>query len=452
MLDFIFLDKKDSDPSKNENLIEMLISVSAALFVALFIFADAVEASDLRTLTKDQIKEQLKKLTVEERAEAIARADVFVPKMNRIHTETPEKLAEIDMIQELTSVCGAHISYSNKESKPNVGWPTLDCTYHQDNRSLSGATKKFYCTFKEKNKKGEEVLKRRKVKYATFFRLSNSELVPTIMASSMANLLGFYTERYCPAKIRCKNCPSDDPWENNRSSAAPSDETFEFNYAMVEVPADVMNMTPNIPRQAEFVPHGLKWEELKLLKDTETKTARERAIEREAWLLWVNFLADTDALFFNQRVSCDKAEEVDGKAFCTKPVVYGHDYGHAFHYRFKYDRWRTHSPLFKAENGTCRGGLTDKLLKSERGGSQQGIHVSPVISAEARDLLVSRMRNVSDKQWRDIMRIANAERLFRDVTPDDFVKVMKAKIDHMAQVQCASFDTRTSVLSKEFNN
>jgi hypothetical protein len=422
-------------------------SIAAAVCAAVFIFSDAVEAADSEALTKNQIKEQLKTVTVEERAEAISRADVFVSKISRIHNESPQKISEVDMVQELVSVCGPQYSYSNKAEKPNVGWPTLDCTYHQDNRSLSGATRKFYCTFKEKNKKGEEVLKRRKVKYTTFFRISKSELVPTIMASTMASLLGFHTERYCPAKIRCQNCPSSDPWEDNRASAPPSNETHEFDYAMVEMPADLMTITPNTPRESEFVPHGLKWEELKLVKDTESKTARERAIEREAWLLWVNFLADTDALFFNQRISCDKVEIISGKAFCLKPVVYGHDYGHAFHFRFNYERWRVHAPLLSAENGTCRGGLTDKLLKSERGKSQDGLHVSPVISAEARDLLVSRMRNVSDKQWRDIMRISNAPRLYRDVSPDDFVQAMKAKIEFMSQVQCAGFDSKTSVLS-----
>ena len=241
-------------------------------------------------------------------------------------------------------------------------------------------------------------------------------------------------------------CPSGDPWKDNRASASPSGETHEFPYAMVEMPADLMTITPNTARVSANMPHGLYWEELKNVVDTEGKSAREKSIEREAWLLWVNFLADTDALFFNQRISCDKASVKDGEVYCDKPIAYAHDYGHAFNYRFKYDRWRTHIPLHQSSDGTCRGGLTDKLLKDERGNTQKGIHISPAISSEARDFLVNRMKNLTDKQWKDIMRISNAQRIF-DTNPDDFVKVMKYKIDLMANVQCAAYDSRTTVLA-----
>lgn len=397
-------------------------------------------------LSKDEIKDKLKKLTPEQRLEAISRAEVVEKKMDLMHRESPQKISEIDMVQEISEICGKYFNYSPNESKPNVGWPTVTCRYKQDNLSLSGATKKFYCEFNEVNKKGVEVVKRRKVKYATYFRLSKSEIVPTLMASTMARMLGLPTESYCPAKIKCVGCPSSDPWEDNRASAKPSNETHEFNYAMVEMPADLMTITPNTPRVAPNMPHGLYWNELAHVVDTEGKTARQKLIEREAWLLWVNFLADTDALFFNQRISCDKASIKDGQVYCDKPIAYAHDYGHAFNYRFKYDKWRTHVPLHQNKDGTCYGGLTHRLLKDERGNSQEGIHVQPIISAEARDFLVGRMKNISDKQWKDIMRIANAERLFR-TSPEDFVKVMRYKIDLMSQVQCSSIDTRTTVLA-----
>lgn len=411
---------------------------------------DETAAPAAAELSKDEIKEKLKQLTPEQRLEAISRAEVVEKKMDLMHRQAPEKIAEIDMVQEVSQICGKYFNYSPNESKPNVGWPTLTCKYKQDNLTLSGATRKFYCEFNEVNKKGVEIVKRRKVKYAMgglFGGINKSELVPTIMASTMARMIGFPTESYCPAKIKCVGCPSNDPWkENNRASGNPSNETHDFDYAMVEMPADLMTITPNTARVSANMPHGLYWEELQNVVDTQGKTAREKLIEREAWLLWVNFLADTDALFFNQRISCDKASVKDGQVQCDKPIAYAHDYGHAFNYRFKYDRWRTHVPLHQAKDGTCRGGLTDKLLKDERGDTQKGIHVSPSISSEARDFLVSRMKNLSDKQWKDVMRISNAERIFR-TNPDDFVKVMKYKIDLMSRVQCASFDSRTSVLA-----
>lgn len=387
---------------------------------------------------KDLIKKQLKSMSVEDRTDAISRAEVVNSKIDSIHRTNPAAISQINMFNELNQQCGQITSY-NPKGFTGLDWPKVTCKYIQDNKSLGGANKKFYCEFNEIGKDGQAKAKKRKVKYSTTFQMPWSELPATIIASTATRLIGFHTESYCPAVVKCDNCPSDNPWEQDRSSAPPSNNSYKFNTSIIEKPADLDKIA--LPTSGDF-----NWDEMRSVVDTPEKSAREKLIEREALLLWVNFLADTDALPFNQRISCEEASLNGNQVRCDKPIIYDHDYGHAFYYRFKFDKWSSHTPLFESNNGTCRGGLTNSLLKSARGDGQIGAHVSPVISAEARDFLVSRLRRITLKQWSDMARIANINFHYR-IDEDDFAKVVISKIESMAQVRCAPFDTHTSVLA-----
>ena len=402
----------------------------------------------LNQTPKDEMKAKLKSLTPEARLDAISRAEIMEKKIDRLHRESPEKISEINMVQELSQFCGANYVYTNEEAKPNVGWPTVSCKYHRAETTLGGSTNKFLCDFNETKKNGEKVIKTRKVKYLAFTGIKNSELVPSLLASTMARLVGFHTESYCPAIVKCENCPTNMPYEFGKSQGRPSRETFDFADAMVEIPADLMTITPNTPRIHPRWPHGLNWNEVLKIQATSGKSVREKAIEREAWLLWLNFIVDMDAHTSNQRVACDKASLNGSEVFCDKPVLYSHDYGQAFFRRFQFNKWRSHSPLIQNADESCRGGMTSEVIKGEKGSGATEIYIGPLISAEARDFLVSRLRNVSDRQWLDILRIANAERLLR-VKPSDFVAAVRLKIEAMANIRCALFDSRTSALSMQ---
>ncbi len=420
------------------------LKLAFALTLSMFHFETAFAENS----EKDQIKEKLKALTIEARLEAISRAEVVEKKMDKLHRENPAKVSEIDMVQELKQICGANFDYINEEGKANVTWPTVSCKYHRATKTLGGSTNKFLCDFNEVKKSGEKVVKTRKVKYLAFTGIKNSELIPSLLASTMARMMGFYTESYCPAQIKCENCPSNMPYEFGKSEGRPSQETFDFRDAMVEMQADVMTITPNIPRSHPRHPHGLSWTEIFKVQETQKKSVREKAIEREAWLLWLNFIVEMDAHSGNQRIACDKATLKDNEVFCEKPVMYTHDYGQALFRRFQFNKWRNHISLLQNGDDSCRGGMTSDVIKSERGQGATGVEVEPIISSEARDFLVSRMRNLTDKQWRDILRISNAERLLK-VKPDEFVAAVKAKIEIMSQVRCAPFDSKSTVLSEK---
>lgn len=422
------------------------MKISALLFSAfticnLFHF----ETLSAQEMSKDEIKAKLKAFTPEARSEAISRADIFEKKMDKLHRETPEKVSEIDMLNELQQICGNHFNYVHRGA--NTEWPTVSCKYHRSEKTLGGSTNKFLCDFNEIKKSGEAVVKTRKVKYLAFTGLKNSELLPSLLASTMSRMLGFPTESYCPAVVKCENCPSNMPYEFGKSQGRPSQDTFEFQEAMVEIPADLMNITPNIPRRHPRRPHGLDFNELFKVTDTNHKSAREKAIEREVWLLWLNFIIEDDAHSSNQRIACDKASVSGTEVHCDRPVVYTHDYGRSFFERFQFNKWKSYPPVIQSENDSCRGGMTPAVMKAARGKESNSLEIQPLISAEAKDLLVSRLRHISDKQWADIARIANIDRLMK-VSPEEFLKAVKTKIEIMEQVRCAPFDSGTTVFGK----
>lgn len=413
------------------------------ILVAIMVQFETSFAETPIELSKVEIKEKLKKLTPEARLEAISRAEVVEKKIDKLHREAPEKIGEINVVQELKHICGENYNYVNDESKPNVTWPTVSCKYHRATKTLGGSTNKFLCDFNETKKNGEKVVKTRKVKYLAFTGIKNSELVPSLLASSIARLVGLPTESYCPAIISCENCPTNMPYEFGKGEGRPSRETFDFKDAMVEIPADYMTITPNTAETNTRARVGVDWNEVFKIQETTNKTVREKAIEREAWLLWLNLIVEMDAHRGNQKISCGKASTDGSQVYCESPVMYTHDYGQSFFRRFQFNKWKNHIPLIQNADETCSGGMTKNILKDEKGGNPDGPELAPIVSAEARDFLVSRLRNITDRQWIDIVRIVNTERLFR-VSPEDFLKAMKTKIEMMSQVRCAPFDSRTS--------
>lgn len=408
---------------------------------------EATIAQENPNLSKSEIKEKFSKLTLEARLEALARADITEKKMDKLHRESSEKISEIDMVEELKQLCGSLYNYLNDASKANVSWPTVTCKYHQAEKVLGGSTNKFLCDFSETKKNGEKIIKTRKVKYLAFGGVNKSELIPSILASTMARMVGFPTESYCPALVKCENCPSNMPWEFGRGRGRGSYDTYDFKDAMVEIQSDLIAMTPNTARESAGKAHGVDLNELVNIRGTEKKSSRDKAIEREAWLLWLNFIVEMDATSSNQRLACDKYSQQGSEIYCDKPIMYTHDYGQSFYRRFQFDKWKSVNPLIQNTDETCQGGMTPQVMK-ETNGSQNHIEVGPIISSEARDFLVSRLRRISDKQWRDILRISNAQRLLK-VTPDEFLNAVKIKIEIMEKIRCTSFDSRTTVLSAD---
>lgn len=410
----------------------------------------AEATADVKTKSKEEKerkKELLKIVTEEERMEAISRARILDPKMSKIHAEGKDRVAQINLVEELSKVCGANFQYQNEPGSSNLGWPTVSCKYHPAEKILGGSTNKFLCDFQETKKSGETKIKTRKVKYLAFTGLKNSELIPSVMAGMLARLVGFHSDIYCPAVVKCETCPSGMPYEFGKSRGKPSESTHKFKDAMVEFEPDLMTITPNIPRSHPRRPHGVSFKVVKNISAENEAQAKEMAIEREVWLLWLNFLVEMDPHSSNQKITCDKASLIgEDKVRCDKPVIYTNDYGQSFYRRFQFEKWKNTAIVTQNQDGTCSGGMTFKIFKDERDSQNKELFMEPQISQEAKELLQARLMNISDEQWKDVVRIANTERLTK-ISPEAFLSAVKKKIEAMSQVSCAKFETGLSVMA-----
>lgn len=399
-------------------------------------------------LSKKQLKHHFKNLSQEERDQAIRRAQVTRPDYR------PERVSSLDVVQELESLCGAQFKYQKETVEagdPTMGlggtyqiyrWPRIECRYQPDDADFGGYTSKFRCEFP--NSKAKDGWTDKKVKYASSpQRPLKSELVETVLATTLTRLIGFYTEAYCPLTAVCKDCPSDDPWELNRSQAPGKKGNEEvFPWALVEESFSGFVMSNQV---LEPMAQGLEWDELKKVDGGDARQARQMLIEREAWILWINFLQTLDAGYFNQRIYCLKASKLpNSKEQCEKSIVYTHDYGHSFHGHFNFSAWARKS-VFKenSNDGLCHGNLLRSSVDRQW---LKGAVFEPIISAEARDLLVDRLEQLSEKQWIQTYQLSRAEEA-SGVSVQSFVKAVQEKIFEMKNATCSRFDEGKSVLA-----
>lgn len=387
---------------------------------------------------KKEIKKVFKNVSVEFRNEAIRQARVTSPNYDA------STISSKDLISELESICGPQFKYEKTISQagfPIFQWPKVECQYVPED-SFNGASTKFKCEFE--NSKSKDGKTSRKVKYMSNLSkpFENTDLVESMFLNTTAKALGFFSETYCPAEIVCKNCPSQHPWAQEKSSVSAGTETFTFPMAVVEFPLDVQQITNPGPHK---LPQGLNWDELKEVRAKTPELEKQMRIEREAWLLWINFIQHWDADAHNQRISCVNARlDSNGNPTCDGTVAYTHDYGRSFYRGVQFNTWAG-TPVFR-KNGDgdfeCRNTLRRDILNGRPG---PGIIMQPVISAEARDLLVSRMARLTDDQWISLLQISKLPQASK-VSPDRWLRTIKNKIQEMAGAQCLSFDSGTSVL------
>lgn len=407
---------------------------------------------------KKAAKTYMKNLSVSERNAALQMARVTST------TYDIKKVPSIDIISELQNKCGDEYKYQKVQMNFEADfdgngarqaltyfWPKLTCTYRQDvEKKLGGGTEKFECDFPGDltNADDSDDIDTRKVKHVRYpDRPLESEGLEVVLATTVSRLLGFYAETYCPAEITCKGCPSSNPWRNDgRSSGSPSHRDYKFPIAMVEHLVKGMTMS-----NKDIHPYvqGVEFAELRQVNPKDPQ-ARAKLIEREAWMLWLNFIQHTDAGSYNERLSCVDVEyAADGKPTCKDSVVYTHDYGHSFYKNFTFRTWSKRSPLQANKPGqACLGNMTKDDLGITPSKRFQGVIFSPAISSEARDLLVTRLEAITDQQWATAYQLSKMEEI-AEVSTADFLKVLKQKISQLKSANCLPFDSGTSVLAQK---
>ncbi len=401
-------------------LLHTLISISVSVSISV-----SWSAEDP---LKDSLKESLKKTPVETRTQWLKEAKVFDDSFIKKHLS--ENASEFSLSEFIKKTCGSSFPYSFSE-KENVPWPTVQCTYEQSKRVLGGSTNKFLCNFKEKNKSGEDRVKTRKVKYLAFTGIKNSELVPTLLAGYGAKLMGLPTDLYCPAKIDCENCSSNMPYEFGKGQAAPSADTHTFPDAMVEFSPSLLTVEPNIPRSNPRRAHGVKIEDAFEVFENDSQL-----VDREAWLLWLNFITESDPIPSNQKLVCRDAElNSQSEIVCKDPMIFTTDYGQSFHQRFQFQNWKKVPALRLAANGQCITGMDLDFFKQIRGWKETKTWLGRPISRSAQQKFLSRIKLITDTQWLDIARFANIQRLYK-VSPQEFLTAIRERISAIEKLDC----------------
>lgn len=418
----------------------------AAAPVSKEVKSDAAAAPSIKSKT------YFKTMPESERMEAIRKARVTNPDYDLA------KVPSVDIVADLEAKCGPTYTYQKTVGTVELGsfdrseqrqfdmysWPKKECEYHQDTGKLGGGTEKFYCDFKD-GADSEEDDKTTKVKYAKSPEDPlHSEILETILATTITRLLGFYADYYCPAQVTCKNCPSSNPWKDKRSSQPPSSKSYVFPVAIVE---SVIKGSTMSSRLTHPYVQGIEWYEMREIQGANPEETRSLAIEREARMLWLNFIQHADAGSFNERLSCiDSKKDASGKPVCRKSIMYTHDFGWSFYRHFNFSKWASHPPFQKNEKGqACIGNMTTQDLGIKEG-RVPGLVFSPAISSEARDLLVQRLEQISDLQWLTAFQLAHLE-AYSQATGKSFLDLVKKKIGQMKSADCLPFDTHTSVLA-----
>jgi hypothetical protein len=235
-----------------------------------------------------------------------------------------------------------------------------------------------------------------------------------------------------------------------------------FKYTVIEDPLSAYAISaPNDGK----APGGVFWRDLKTVSaNVPANERRQMLIDREAMMLWIHFIMNPDAGNFNNRISCPKSEVAEDSAThqmsCGRPVIYVHDYGHAFVEHFQFNEYVKNPILVNdTKRGGCFGILGEKNVLAMRKGSiltrpEERMILNARISSEARDELVQRLKRITNEQWATMYKLARIERAMKargggSVSMADWVNGMHKQIQTMETAQCLPFDEGSSVLGAQ---
>jgi len=265
----------------------------------------------------------------------------------------------------------------------------LECSFVLPSSPMGGNTPKFPC----RGASGEIL----KVKYGS----GNMEVQGEIFGSRLLWLLGFYTDRIDPVRVRCRGCP-EDPWDflqgfdiADPRPAPPTGSTREFHPAIVETYfGERIQARPG---------QGLPWNEILEELSEDDERAGVQRIHREALTLLAAFLAHGDSKPGNQTLAC--APGGGTPARCTRPVVYIGDLGAILG-----RGWRVVTSKADIEGWSGIPIWRDPATCLARFNTHPaGTLFDTPISEPARAFLAKRLSALSDAQIRDLFVVAGLD-------------------------------------------
>lgn len=411
------------------------------ILISLFVFSCQHSSRVLagKFGTKNE-RDYFSQISSAERAEALQRAEVFTTIDN-----ADKPLAQIDLIEDvLKKECSADFEYRNGQE---IRWPEQTCTYVPDaDRKLGGGSPKFLCAFEDLKNKKEVTVKT--VKYSNKnWGVFSGEVQDVLLATNLAKLMGLPVTYYCPVRIQCKNCPSENPWKQGHSSE-PGREgaAVYFEYAMIGKKINAAVISEDSKSNS---PNGVGWNEIKAVTASSIEEKRRLLIQREAWMLWTHFLQLTDHHAQNTHLVCEKSKQnADGKSyFCERPILYTHDYGYAFNNHLNLAQWEQYPTLVNSRSGLCEGILSKKFTKLKARDAMEGLILDANISEEAKNLFLEKILSITDEQWRSAFQLSQAQSI-SNRNAQDFLQTVKTKISELQAMKCSRFDDGKSVLSR----
>jgi hypothetical protein len=340
---------------------------------------------------------------------------------------------KIDYVKFLSEKCG--FEYSRDANGIPVR-PQVSCVYkaREKGDEFNGMSAKFDCTFTLQNKDGQVSEKTLKVKYDPKKQDGGGykEVPQAVLGTGMARLLGFYTNTYCPVDLTCKDCPSDNPWANAKSTApALKGNVVEFKNVVVAVKQKGYTVVDNKNVNSEK-PQGFSFDELThtyIAKIDKAVMAAQQA-ERDALTLWMNFVVSGDADHHNNKLLCVKSTKPatpQEKPSCELSAALINDYGNSFGYtngdtklklkKFAVDALRSSSDGAETTGASGNAGASGHLM-----------------SKAGRNLFVQNAEAITDQQLSDILNLAQIEQT-SDSNVQSWIAAIRKKIQKIKSVK-----------------
>jgi hypothetical protein len=282
-----------------------------------------------------------------------------------------------------------------------------------------GTSPKFFCQLSS----GEVV----KVRYGRH----NNEVYGQVAASRLIWALGFGANENTPVYVVCHGCSSD-PWNDSESSGSERTASAKVFY-----PATIERKIKGKEIQSdESKDPGWSWRELEQVDEASGGASHAQI---DALKLLSVFIAHVDSRPDNQRFVCPENDisSVDFKN-CAKPLMYLSDVGTTFggaheepgFTTLKLKRWMAW-PIWK-DPDAC---IADLEPKDNFSGKLQ----NPKISEAGRKFLSDLLSQLSDRQIRDLFRVARANQVnqmpgFAKI--DDWVEAFKRRRDQIVRHRC----------------
>lgn len=340
---------------------------------------------------------------------------------------------KIDYVKFLSEKCG--FEYSRDVNGLPVR-PQVSCVYkpREKGDEFNGMTSKFDCTFTFQNKDGQVSEKTLKVKYEPKKHAGGGfkEVPQAVIGTGIARLLGFYTGTYCPVDLTCKDCPSENPWAQGKSSApALKGSVVEFKNVVVAIKQKGYNVVDSKNVNAEKQ-QGFKFDELTqtyIAKIDKTFQAAQRA-ERDALTLWMNFVVSGDADHHNNKLLCVKSVKPanpQDRPSCEISAALINDYGNSF----GYSDADTKLKLKKFSVNALWSGSEGAETTGASGNARASGHI---MSKQGRDLFVRNAESITDQQLSDILNLAQIEKT-SDSNVVSWIAAIRNKIQKIKSVK-----------------